>query len=73
VHVLYSPTSSFAERFDPVVVKKSWPAARWTMQSSDDDVTVVTSRMKVIVTRKDGAITYRDLAEIIWCRKRRGS
>ena len=61
IHVLYSATSSFPDRPDYVVIKKSWPAATWTMQSSDDDVTLITSRLKVTVGRKDGAITYRDL------------
>src|SRR5258708_16764427 len=62
VHVLYSPTASFPSRFDPVVIKKSWPATPWTIQSSDEEIALLTSKMKVIVTRKDGAITYRDLA-----------
>ncbi len=61
IHVLYSPTSTFPDRPDYVVIKKSWPAAPWTMQSSDEDVTLSTSRIKVTVARKDGAITYRDL------------
>ncbi len=62
VHVLYSPTASFPSRFDPVVIKKSWPATPWTIQSSDEEVALLTSKMKVIVTRNDGAITYRDPA-----------
>jgi alpha-D-xyloside xylohydrolase len=61
VHVLYSPTSSFPTRIDPVVIKTTWPATRWTMHSNDEAVTLVTSRMQVMVTRMDGAITYRDL------------
>ena len=63
VHVLYSATEIFPERFDPVVIKKSWPAVKWTMASDADSVTLTTSRIKVVVTRKDGAITYRDLAD----------
>ena len=61
IHVLYSATLSFPDRPDYVVIKKSWPATPWTMQSSDDDVTLTTARLKVTVARKDGAITYRDL------------
>ena len=60
VHVLYSATGAFPQRFDPVVIKKSWPAVKWNMASDADSVTLATSRMKVVVTRKDGAITYRD-------------
>ena len=62
VHVIYSPTSSFPpSRRDPVVIKTNWPATKFTMQANDDEVTVTTSQLKVVVTRKDGAITYRDL------------
>ena len=63
VHVLYSPTASFAERFDPVVIKKQWPAVNWSVESNEDAVTLRTARLKVVVTRKDGAITYRDLSD----------
>jgi len=62
VHVIYALTSSFPPGHpDPVVIKKSWPATKFTMQANDDEVTVTTSQLKVVVTRKDGAITYRDL------------
>ncbi len=62
VHVLYSATAAFPPSLpDPVVIKSSWPAAKWTMQKTDDEVTVMTSRLKVTITRKDGAITYSDL------------
>ena len=61
IHVLYSPTSSFPGVKDFVVTKTAWSGAPWTLQSTDDDVTVTTSQLKVVVTRKDGAITYRSL------------
>ena len=63
VHVLYSPTTSFpASRPDPVVIKTTWPATKFTMQDNSGEITLTTSQLKVVVTRKDGAITYRDLA-----------
>ena len=34
IHVLYSPTASLPKRADFVVIKESWPAAQWTMQST---------------------------------------
>jgi len=61
IHVLYSATASFPKREDLVVIKQTWPAAKWTMQSTDNAVTLSTSLLKVIVTRKDGAITYAEL------------
>jgi len=60
IHVLYSPTAAFPKRTDYVVIKETWPATKWTMQSADDAVTLSTSLLKVTITRKDGAISYAD-------------
>ncbi len=60
IRVRYSATSTFSDRPDYVITKTSWPETKWTMQSTDDAVTVTTSRLAVTVTRKDGGITYRD-------------
>ena len=62
VRVLYSPTSVFPNAPDYVVTKTSWPAVKWTMQSTDKEIILATSRLKVTVTRNDGAILYSDLA-----------
>src|SRR5580692_2184858 len=62
IHVIYSPTASFAKPADLVVIKEHWPAAQWTMQSTNDAVTLTTSRLKVSVTRKDGAVAYAELS-----------
>jgi alpha-D-xyloside xylohydrolase len=61
IHVLYSATATFPKRADYVVTKESWPVAQWTMQSSDDAVTLTTSLLKVTVTKKDGAIAYAEV------------
>ena len=60
IHVLYSPTTTFSKRPDYVVIKSSWPAAKFLMQSTDDAVTVSTSLLKLTITRKDGAIVYSE-------------
>jgi alpha-D-xyloside xylohydrolase len=60
MRVRYSATSAFPNLPGYVVVKDNWPQAKWTMQSTSDDVTLTTSRLIVSVTRKDGAITYRN-------------
>ena len=60
IRVLYSPTATFPQRTDYVVIKQSWPAAKWTMQSTDDAVILSTSLLKLTVTRKDGAIAYAE-------------
>jgi alpha-D-xyloside xylohydrolase len=61
IHVVYSPTSSFPRRPDYVVTKTAWPAPRWTLASTDTEVTLATPRLKVAVSRKDGVISYSDL------------
>ena len=60
IRVLYSPTATFPKRTDYVVIKQNWPAAKWTMQSTDDAVILSTSLLKLTVTRKDGAIAYAE-------------
>jgi alpha-D-xyloside xylohydrolase len=60
IRVLYSATASFPKRPDFVVIKETWPAAKFDVQSTDDAVTLSTSRLKITVTRKDGAISYAD-------------
>ena len=61
IHVLYSPTASLPKRVDYVVTKENWPAAQWTMQATDDAVTLATSLLKITVARKDGAISYAEI------------
>src|SRR6266700_2221880 len=61
IHILYSPTASFPDRKDYVITKTTWAASPFTLQSTDDEVTLTTAQLKVVVTRKDGAITYRTL------------
>ena len=60
IRVLYSPTSSFPTRTDYVVTKENWAAPKWSLQASDDSVTLTTSLLKLTVTRKDGAIAYAE-------------
>src|SRR5882724_6175652 len=61
VRVRYAATSSFSDLPDYVITKTSWPETKWAMQSAADDVILTTARLSVSVSRKDGAITYRDL------------
>jgi alpha-D-xyloside xylohydrolase len=61
IHVLYSRTGSFTEHPDYVIVKKDWAGTKWTMLSTNDEVSLTTARLKVVVTRKDGAITYSEV------------
>jgi len=62
VRVLYSPTGSFPSRPDYVVIKMTWPAAKWELQSGGDADTITTSKLKITVLRKDGSVTFYDAA-----------
>jgi alpha-D-xyloside xylohydrolase len=62
VRVTYSPDATFPDTPKYVITKTNWPKTQWTMQSSDNDVRVTTSSMKVTITRKDGAILFSDAA-----------
>jgi alpha-D-xyloside xylohydrolase len=60
IRVLYSPTSSFPDRPDPVVIKSSWPGTRWDFQADDETVVLATARIRAVVQRKDGSVTFQD-------------
>ena len=60
LHVTYSPTDTFPNRPDYVVVKTSWPATSWDLQSTGDEVMISTAKLRVTVARPDGAINYSD-------------
>ena len=62
VRILYTPTSSFPAVKHYAVIKTSWPATRFSLESTGKDVTLNTSQLKVIVARKDGAIVFMDSA-----------
>src|ERR1700758_1633329 len=61
IHVLYAPTSTFQQHPNFVVTKTSWVTPQWTMQETAEEVTIITDRLKISVTRMDGGITYREL------------
>jgi alpha-D-xyloside xylohydrolase len=62
VRVMYAPGTSFPDRKEFVVLKTKWAPAKWSMQSTADEVTVTTERLKVTVQRKDSRIVFSDLS-----------
>ncbi len=60
IHLMYSPTSSFPDHPNPVVIKTDWPKAQWSLREDGGAVTLVTSELKAAVDRKTGSITYTD-------------
>jgi len=61
VRVLYSPTGTFPERKEFVVVKDSWPPAKFTFHATEKEVTLITARLKLAVDREDSSVVYTDL------------
>ena len=62
IHFLYSPTGNFPPQNDYVVRKTSWAPVPWKMESSDKNITLTTARVKVILERDTGAISFATLA-----------
>jgi alpha-D-xyloside xylohydrolase len=62
VRVLYAPTSSFPDVKHYAVIKTSWPAPHFSVESTDKEVTLSTSQLKVTVARQEGVIVFSDAA-----------
>ena len=59
VRVLYSASATFPEPPDYVVIKKDWPGAKFDLQSGNDEITLSTTALKIVVARIDSSITFR--------------
>jgi hypothetical protein len=53
VRVLYTPTSSFPDVKHLAVIKTSWPQADFSVESTDQEVTLSTAQLRVSVARQD--------------------
>ena len=62
VRVRYSLAESVPHHPDLVVIKNSWPAAKWEMHSSDEHVELSTAQVKAVVSRKDSSVTFQNAA-----------
>ena len=62
IHVVYSPTSAIPKQPGYVVTKTAWPVPQWKMESNSREVILTTSRLKVVVIRRDSTIAYYDLS-----------
>ena len=60
IHIVYSPTASIQQHPNYVVMKTSWDPVAWTMEETNDAVSISTARLKASVARIDGSITYRE-------------
>ena len=60
VHLTYAPGSSIPDVRQFIVTKTTWPAAQWKLDQNDQAITLVTTRMKVTITRANGVVLYQD-------------
>jgi len=60
IRVRYSPGKSVPVHPDLVVIKSSWPATKWEMQSSGESVVLNTAQIKAVISRKDSSVTFQD-------------
>lgn len=62
IRVIFSPAASIPNLINLVVIKNQWPSVPFTIQSSNKDITLSTSTLRVVVARKDGSVDFYDLS-----------
>jgi alpha-D-xyloside xylohydrolase len=62
VRVLYSPEREFPKVAEYVVIKSEWPATSFDVTDTADGVTLNTTKLKIVVTKKDSVIVFYDAA-----------
>jgi len=62
VRVLYSAAANISAKKDYIVIKDSWSPIQWSVDSTDKDVTLSTSQLKISVLRADSSIHFTDLS-----------
>jgi alpha-D-xyloside xylohydrolase len=62
IRVRYSMAKFPPAHPDLVVIKNTWPATKWELQSSDDAIVLSTAQIKATISRKDSSITFQDSA-----------
>jgi alpha-D-xyloside xylohydrolase len=62
IHLAYSPTASFPDKPNPVIIKTAWPETEWVLQETTDAILLATHELRASVDRKTGSITYSDAA-----------
>jgi alpha-D-xyloside xylohydrolase len=62
IRITYAPGTSLPDTPQYVITKNAWPRTAFQMQSTENEIVLTTSALKVAVNRKSGAILYADLA-----------
>jgi len=62
VRVLYSAEGEFPKVTEYVVIKSQWPAVPFDVSESADAITLTTTKLKLVVTKKDSNIVFYEAA-----------
>jgi len=62
VRITYSATDRIPAQKEYVVIKTEWPPVKFTVEPSEKEIAISTARLKVVVNKVDGSITYKDSA-----------
>jgi Domain of unknown function (DUF4968) len=60
IRVTFAPALPLHQRKDYVIVKTTWPAAKFSYAATDKEIVLTTAKLKISIERADGAITYSD-------------
>ena len=60
VRVTYAPGATFPDTPQYVVIKNTWAPSPFTFDTGANAVTLATGKLKITVTKKDGAILFTD-------------
>ncbi|MGD0305586.1 MAG: TIM-barrel domain-containing protein [Candidatus Acidiferrales bacterium] len=60
VRVTYAPGATFPDTPQYVVIKNTWAPSPFTFDAGANAVTLATGKLKITVTKKDGAILFTD-------------
>jgi alpha-D-xyloside xylohydrolase len=62
VRVLFSPERQFPKVAEYVVIKSDWPPTAFELAETSDAISLSTRKIKLVVSKKDSAITFYDSA-----------
>ena len=60
VRVLFAPKNEFPKVAEYVVIKSEWPRVEFTVSETPDNVTLATTKLKLVVSRKDSSMVFYD-------------
>jgi alpha-D-xyloside xylohydrolase len=62
VRVRFAPENEFPKVTEYVVIKSEWPRVEFTVSETPDNVTLATTKLKLVVSRKDSSVVFYDAA-----------